>query len=456
MNPRLIKSAIYLLFASTVTINAEVSAEDSKPFRPEMKDQLKPLSKTVGIKDIKPSKSDFAIIGRDERYKPGDMSRYPISTRGQLLMTSADGRNSMCSATLVSTNHLITAAHCVYDKNSRSFQDKLQFIPGRNGDYIPYGLYGVKTAYIPSNYPDAGFGKGNADIAILELSTDLGSQLGYMGYGVFTGPPDVIKQQISNQIKVIAEQSQNRTVFADRATAYLSGVHREYPEYALDYFGYSNDTNNEMWGDKCISWLLEAYSTEEFHQMQTYCDLQGGASGSSYVDPNNYIRGIVSWAKTADTSEITDSSGQGTGNFKGNMDEVANVGHAISNYTFNLIGQWIGGIYGEETLVKRFSNSLNVKRIVMENNCNQELYIALRYKNRNGEWVNDGYYPTPRYSTVVKAATSDYFYYYAISKSSSLRWDGEDSYQSFYDERIGLRKRTIESGFDTKITLTCN
>lgn len=443
--------ACFLIFLSSA-----VSAEDSKPFRPEMKDQLKPLSKTVGIKDIKPSKSDFAVIGRDERYQPGDMSQYPISTRGQLLMTSTDGKTSMCSATLISTNHLLTAAHCVYDKNSRSFQDKLQFIPGRNGKYIPYGLYGVKTAYIPSQYPNAGFGKGNADIAILELSTDLGSQLGYMGYGIYSGPPEVIQQQISNQMKAIAQQTQNRTEFANKVTQYLSNVHKEFPQYSLSYFGYSNDTNNEMWGDKCISWLLSDYSSDKFNQMQTYCDLQGGASGSSYVDSNNYVRGVVSWAKTADSSEITDSSGKGTGNFKGNMDEVANVGHAISNYTFNLIGQWISGNYGEETLVKRFSNSLNTKRIVMENECNQELYIALRYKNRDGEWVNDGYYPTPRYSTVVKAATSDYFYYYATSKNSNLRWDGKDTYQTFYGESIGLRKRTIESGFDTKIKLTCN
>ncbi len=432
------------------------TAKDSKPFRPEMKDQLKPLSKTIGIKEIKPSKSDFAVIGQDERYQPGDMTRYPISTLGQLLMTSNGGTNSMCSATLISPRHLLTAAHCVYDKNARSFQAKLQFVPGRDGKYIPYGLYGVKTAYIPSQYPDAGFGKGNADIAILELSTDLGNQLGYMGYGVFSGPPEIIQQQISNQVKSLASQSGNRTQFTDRVTQYLSGVHNEYPEYALKYFGYSNDTNNEMWGDKCISWLLSDYSTEQFSQMQTYCDLQGGASGSAYIDSNNYVRGVVSWAKSSDNSEITDSSGRGTGNFKGNMDEVANVGHALSNYTFNLISQWINGIYGEETLVKSFSNSMNIKRIVMDNQCNQELYIAMRYKNAAGDWVNEGYYPTPRYSQVVKAASSDYFYYYAISKNGNLSWDGEDNFQTFYDERIGLRKRNIEDDFDTKITLTCS
>jgi V8-like Glu-specific endopeptidase len=450
-------SVIRILLLGLVISPLTLAADQSESFRPEMKDQLKPMSeKVVGQKDLDSDKTDFAIIGRDERYQPGSMTSYPIATRGQLVMTMRDGKKGTCSATLISSRHLLTAAHCAYAQETSSFMQKIEFIPARNGAYIPYGIYGVQTAYIPRQYKISGFGKGNADIAVLELATPLGNQLGHLGYGVYQGPPEILGQQINQEVNRLVESSTtSRSQLLDQLTRYFSKLHTQYPEHSMQYFGYSNDTNSEMWGDKCFARKSEEISTEQYGQMQTFCDLQGGASGSSYTDNNGYIRGVVSWAKSSKSSEITDSSGRSTGNFQGNIEEVANVGHAITNYTFGLIGKWTSATYGEETSVKRYSNALDTKRILINNKCNQELYIALRYKNGNGDWVNDGYYPTPRYSEVAKGATSDYFYYYAISKNGSLKWQGSDSYQTFYGNQIGLKKHAIGSNFDTKINLTC-
>ncbi len=453
------KSVVNKAFiASLITWPLLLGATESDSFRPEMKDALIPLSeKLVEKKDIVSKDGDFAIIGRDERYQPGNMTRYPISTRGQLVMTQRDGKKGTCSATLISSRHLLTAAHCAYDQKTSSFMQKIEFIPARNGSYIPYGVYGVKTALIPRQYRTSGFGKGNADIAVLELATPLGDQLGYLGYGIYQGPPPVLNQEIKSEIQQIVQNATgSRNQLLDRITRYFSKLHNQYPQHSMQYFGYSNDTNSEMWGDKCFARKSDEISTTEYGQMQTFCDLQGGASGSGYTDNNGYIRGVVSWAKSSESSEITDASGRGTGNFQGNIEEVANVGHAITRYTFNLIGKWTSGTYGEETVVKRFSNALDIKRIVINNKCNQELYIALRYRNTDGNWVDDGYYPTPRYSEVVKGASSDYFYYYAISKNGSIKWRGSDKYVTLYGEQIGMKKRDLGNNFDTKINLTCS
>ena len=80
-----------------------------------------------------------AIIGSDNRQQVEDMG-YPHSAIGQLRYVEAgSGNNFLCTGTLFSERHVLTNAHCIYDKDNRRYHSKWQFVPGLKGSSEPFG-----------------------------------------------------------------------------------------------------------------------------------------------------------------------------------------------------------------------------------------------------------------------------------------------------------------------------
>lgn len=80
-----------------------------------------------------------AIIGEDNR-QPIDSSVYPYTTIGQLRYTEVgSGAAYLCTGTLFSERHVITNAHCVYNKDLQLFHSGWEFSPGLAGDVQPFG-----------------------------------------------------------------------------------------------------------------------------------------------------------------------------------------------------------------------------------------------------------------------------------------------------------------------------
>jgi len=445
----------HLVSLCILAMTNQVLAEDVAPYKPQQKDSIAPLSKEMKL--TKKVGSDFNVIGIDKRYRPGKTTKYPYRVIGQLNMTSHNGKHSTCSATLISQSHVLTAAHCVYDRDSRSFLKNIQFIPGRDGKIIPYGVYGATDAYIPKAYPGSTWLNNNADIAVLKLSSSIGYELGHMGYGIYQDLPESIHSSINEHAGYLQQQNYgNKKAGAKAVTEYIENVHQQYPDYALSYFGYSGDKKSQVWGDTCLAWKLNNLSTEKHVQFQSFCDLQGGASGSGYTDKDNYIRGVVSWGQSSDSSAIRNSSGKKTGFFQGDVSQVSNVGAAISGYSFNLIQQWVGGQYGDDSLHYKFEKSYNYKRVTINNKCHDKVWIAMRLKDRNGDWVNQGFFETEPYSKVAVTITSNYFYYFAATDGMKRTWKGKDTYQTLYGEEFGFRRREASDKYESTINLTCS
>jgi len=106
---------------------------------------------------------------------------YPERTQGVLVFGMGNNKVGSCSASLVGSNLIMTAAHCVADRG-RWYED-WGFVPGFNGsaNWKPYGIGSAQYVFIFSGwFDDRNFA---ADVAFIALNEQLGNRIGWLGTG---------------------------------------------------------------------------------------------------------------------------------------------------------------------------------------------------------------------------------------------------------------------------------
>jgi len=111
--------------------------------------------------------------------KPGklvpikDTKQYPYTAIGLL----ANG----CSGTLIGKRFVLTAAYCIFNPESKQWEQNLDFYPGINGNDRPFDGVKWKNAWVTKGFAE----QGNWDLAfgLVELQSDVGDQNGWFGFG---------------------------------------------------------------------------------------------------------------------------------------------------------------------------------------------------------------------------------------------------------------------------------
>jgi glutamyl endopeptidase len=147
-----------------------------------------------GLRDIgeasfgAPTPLPEIVHGPDDRVKITNTSAYPWRAHASLLITAADNSLWIGTGWFIGPHTLMTAGHVVYIKNSGvpgrdGWVKKIQAMPGRNGDTLPYG------SVTSSNFRSVGgwtnSGDENFDYGAIILPTELGNTVGWFGFGVY-------------------------------------------------------------------------------------------------------------------------------------------------------------------------------------------------------------------------------------------------------------------------------
>lgn len=125
-------------------------------------------------------KGKGAAAIQQEAPKPGklvgvkDTTQYPYTAVGLL----ANG----CTGTLIGKRFVLTAAYCIFNPESKKWDQNLDFYPGINGkDKVPFAGVKWKNSWVTKGF--ANEGNWNLAFGLVELQSDVGDQNGWFGYG---------------------------------------------------------------------------------------------------------------------------------------------------------------------------------------------------------------------------------------------------------------------------------
>jgi len=215
---------------------------------------------------------------------PAAQNSWPFIATGKLFFTDASGRPSLCTASVIRRNLILTAGHCVYDAQKKQWYKNFKFIPAFHNGKAPYGTWSAKWIVTTDSwFSSNGSVPNRGDYALLEMETNssgkkIGDVTGYYGY---------------------------RT----------SGLHPNH----VTMLGYPTNFDSGNWMHRVDS---QSFQSTFFNTTEYGSDMAGGSSGGPWLEnfglksvgqsplPNgmNYVVGVTSYGSSSSGPKYAGSS----------------------------------------------------------------------------------------------------------------------------------------------------
>lgn len=142
------------------------------------------LSSNTQVENSTGGDKPNSIIGADNRQLITNTTTYPWRAMTKLYVTYPNNKTYGCSGTLIAAKYVLTAGHCIYNKDRGGYAKKVEVIPGLNGTYKPYGsVHGTKLRTY-TNYTNTK--DKNYDIALVTVDKTIGNTTGWLGYAYYS------------------------------------------------------------------------------------------------------------------------------------------------------------------------------------------------------------------------------------------------------------------------------
>lgn len=371
-------------------------AEAQVPPSPQgVPDDLSDEVKARGIIGIDDRRSSRNLPPRLEKAKRrvGELITYQQSGNGMV------GRTT-CTASLIDTSYVITAAHCAFDSEGRLLENTF-FYPDIDEGRVNYNKYRVARVFLPASYrhdPDEDMGR---DIAIMELEPsdagktagDVSGWFGYWGMKTF-------------------------------------------PSGNVTTLGYPGDKEHghQYFEEDCLAENGNPYNPDD---LQLDCDIYRGQSGSpvlvySQEYEGYYVHGVIQ----SETGMI-------------------NFGSRISPERQKIFRLIVRGKFGSEEyrqsgFVEQWRQVDFVKPrkifVYARNNCTRDdLYIAYYYKGLDEEWRTEGFAKVaPKHEVEIFNTGNGVYYLSARNPDGNIMTRSDITrYMSAYNRDVGLQRYNV-------------
>ena len=355
--------------------------------------------------------SSNVIIGKDDRRETvgSSISSIKYNKVGRLYTMLDGNRGTSCTAALIDSNYILTAAHCAYDKTGELLKNTY-FYPGINGENKAiYGRYPVEKVYHPRHFNRLSL-EPSYDLAIMKIG-----------------------------------KGSNEKSAGERLGTFGFWGKDEFPEGKSLTIGYPGDKPDSIqyYQSDCNIESVFYDNSLEFD-----CDNYPGQSGSpllvySEEYKSYYIHGVYS----------------GENKFLNR-----NYGSHLSSERHKIIKTILNGTFDvnstefyEEWREYKMENN-NTVNILVENTCDRkDIYIAINYKNVDDEWTKEGFYTIGSNETFeIAKSLNAIFYIHATDRNRNQIIAGGKIYKIPDSGAYNFKKYETNKWGDFKVQVPCN